>query len=76
MLSMLPGLHTVTPAMIDRMEQDLCFDHSKATSDFSYTPRGFLETTFYNQHIPANRKIEKKTPREGVIKWEEVNVEC
>ena len=71
---MLPGLHTVTPAMIDRMEQDLCFDHSKATSDFSYTPRGFLETTFYNQHIPANRKIEKKRPELAGLKGKNVLV--
>ena len=74
MVSMLPGLHTVTPAMIDRMEQDLCFDHSKATSDFSYTPRGFLETTFYNQHIPANRKIEKKRPELAGLKGKNVLV--
>ena len=47
MVSILPGLRHVTPAMIDRMEEDLCFDHSHAVKDFSYTPRGFLETSYY-----------------------------
>ena len=30
------------PAMADRMEQDLCFDHSEAASDFGYNPGPFL----------------------------------
>jgi nucleoside-diphosphate-sugar epimerase len=32
----------VDPAMADRMEQDLCFDHSNASTDFGYTPSRFL----------------------------------
>ena len=31
------------PAMADRMEQDLCFDHSAATIDFGYSPGPFLD---------------------------------
>lgn len=53
--SILPGFRHVTPAMIDRMEEDLCFDHSPAVSDFNYAPRGFLETSFYNSQLPASQ---------------------
>ena len=49
--SLLPGLRHVTPAMIERMEEDLCFDHSQASEDFSYSPRGFLQTSFYGQNF-------------------------
>ena len=59
MASMLPGLRHVTSSMIDRMEQDLCFDHSLAIKDFSYSPRGFLETSFYNEHLQLPRAIDK-----------------
>ncbi len=48
--SLLPGLRHVTPAMIGRMEEDFCFDHSRAVEDFSYAPRGFLETSYYNHY--------------------------
>jgi nucleoside-diphosphate-sugar epimerase/GT2 family glycosyltransferase len=51
MVSLLPGLQHISPAMIERMEQDFCFDHSQAVKDFSYTPRGFLETSYYNRHF-------------------------
>ena len=45
-VSVLPGFRHATPAMLDRMEQDLCFDHSDAVKDFSYAPRGFLRTGY------------------------------
>ena len=45
--SLVPGMRHVSPAMIDRMEQDFCFDHSQAIEDLSYAPRGFLETAYY-----------------------------
>lgn len=32
----------VDPAMVDRMQQDLSFDHSLATNDFDYAPSAFL----------------------------------
>lgn len=37
----LPGLRHVSPAMVTRMNQDLCFPHRRATADFAYRPRGF-----------------------------------
>ena len=74
MASMLPGLRHVTPAMIDRMEQDFCFDHSHAANDFSYSPRGFLETTFYNQHLPLPREIGKDRPELTALKGKNVLV--
>ncbi len=61
-ISWLPGLHHVTPAMIGRMEKDLCFDHSNAVDDFSYAPRGFLETSYYNRYSskPAEPEINER----------------
>ncbi len=40
-LSLLPGYRHVTPAMADRMNQDLCFDASDAVRDFGYQARPF-----------------------------------
>jgi nucleoside-diphosphate-sugar epimerase len=40
-LSLLPGYRHVTPAMADRMNQDLCFDAGDAMRDFDYHPRPF-----------------------------------
>lgn len=37
----LPGREYLTAAMVDRMKQDLVFDHSEATRDFGYCPRIF-----------------------------------
>ncbi|MBI4082299.1 MAG: NAD-dependent dehydratase [Candidatus Lambdaproteobacteria bacterium] len=34
----------ITPAALDRLERDLCFDHGEATRDFGYAPRGFRPT--------------------------------
>jgi GT2 family glycosyltransferase len=39
--SRLPGLRFLTPAMVDRLDQDLVFDISPARKDFAYTPRQF-----------------------------------
>ena len=46
MVSILPGFRHASPAMLDRMEQDLCFDHSDAVNDLNYTPRAFLRTGY------------------------------
>lgn len=37
----LPRWRHLTPQMVDRMNQDLCFDSSAAVRDFGYSPRGF-----------------------------------
>ncbi|MDQ6976007.1 MAG: NAD(P)-dependent oxidoreductase [Mariprofundaceae bacterium] len=37
----LPAYRYLTPDMANRMNQDLCFDHQKATDDFSYNPKAF-----------------------------------
>ncbi len=44
MLSLLPGYGHVSVGMAEKMATDLCFDHSEATRDFAYTPRGFSPT--------------------------------
>lgn len=36
-----PPFAHLSTAMIERMTQDLCFDHSAATQDFAYSPRNF-----------------------------------
>jgi hypothetical protein len=41
-MALLPGKQDVTPEMALRMNVDLCFDHSDATHDFGFSPRGFL----------------------------------
>jgi len=53
----IPGFRHLTPAMVDRMEQDLCFDHSAATRDFGFAPRGFLETAFNNTSVPVATSV-------------------
>ncbi len=40
-VSLLPGYRHVTPAMADRMNQDLCFDAADAMRDFGYHARPF-----------------------------------
>lgn len=37
----LPGLGHLTPAMADRMQEDLVFDSAEAVRDFGYAPRAF-----------------------------------
>ncbi|MCZ7600512.1 MAG: NAD-dependent epimerase/dehydratase family protein [Gammaproteobacteria bacterium] len=37
----IPGLRFLTPAMVDRVEQDLVFDIAPARADFGYAPRHF-----------------------------------
>jgi nucleoside-diphosphate-sugar epimerase len=39
----LPLISSVSPAMIMRMNQDLCFEHEAATRDFGYLPRNFCD---------------------------------
>ena len=41
-VALLPGKQNVTPEMALRMNMDLCYDHSDATRDFGFCPRGFL----------------------------------
>ena len=41
-VAVLPGKQNITPEMALRMNMDLCFDHSDATRDFGFSPRGFL----------------------------------
>jgi nucleoside-diphosphate-sugar epimerase len=40
-LSLIPGYRHLTPAMADRMNQDLCFDAGDAARDFGYHARPF-----------------------------------
>lgn len=40
----LPRYQNWTSAMAERMNQDLVFDHSEATKDFGFKPRGFVLT--------------------------------
>jgi len=35
------GLRHVSPAMVDRIQIDMCFDHTAATRDLAYRPRPF-----------------------------------
>lgn len=39
----LPYFYSVSPTMLARMNQDLCFDCQQAQQDFSYQPRGFSQ---------------------------------
>ncbi len=39
--NLLPRLHYLNPEMANRMNIDLCFDHSDATRDFGFSPRSF-----------------------------------
>ena len=41
MVSLLPRCRYVSGEMAQRMNMDLCFDHSEATRDFGYAPRKF-----------------------------------
>jgi len=46
----------IDPAMVDRMQQDLSFDHSLATNDFDYAPNAFLPNGVDDLiQVPANR---------------------
>ncbi len=42
----IPGLRHITPAMAERMNQDLSFDHTAATRDFGYRARRFLDGAY------------------------------
>jgi nucleoside-diphosphate-sugar epimerase len=44
MLRLLPRYRKWTPAMAERMNRDLVFDHSDATRDFGFKPRPFVLT--------------------------------
>ena len=41
-LSLLPRWKHLTPDMVDRINQDMVFDHSDAARDLNYSPRSFL----------------------------------
>ncbi len=41
LLSSLPSFRHFNPEMANRINQDMHFDHSKATRDFGFTPRSF-----------------------------------
>ncbi|CAI8751976.1 glycosyltransferase [Methylocaldum szegediense] len=41
-LSNLPGYRKVTPEAANRINFDMCFDHSDATTDISFRPRRFI----------------------------------
>ncbi|MCK5716817.1 MAG: hypothetical protein KAH77_04950 [Thiomargarita sp.] len=43
-LSWMPAFSHISTAMLDRMNQDLCFEHTEATQDFGYAPRAFKLT--------------------------------
>jgi len=74
MVSVLPGLGHVSPAMIDRMEEDFCFDHSPAIKDFSYAPRRFLETSYYKQNYALPPTNEKERPGLSALKGKKILV--
>ena len=38
---LLPRYRSLTPAVADRMNQDMVFDYAAATRDFGFKPRGF-----------------------------------
>jgi len=46
LLRYLPAFSHLNSAMVKRINQDLCFDHSAATQDFAYCPRKFKPTHF------------------------------
>ena len=42
LLHLIPRYRNWSVEMAERMNQDLCFDHSSATRDFAYLPRNFV----------------------------------
>jgi nucleoside-diphosphate-sugar epimerase len=50
LLRCLPRYHTWTPAMAERMNQDLAFDHSDAKKDLAFQPRPF---SLSEEDLPA-----------------------
>ncbi len=42
-IAWLPNFKHLSTAMLTRMNQDLCFDHTLATQDFGYQPRNFVD---------------------------------
>lgn len=68
-LAALPGFRFVTPAMADRMNEDLCFDHAQATSDFDYNPRKFLEVRLRLPGTsPAGMPVRREEDGEDAMK--------
>ncbi|MEO0310361.1 MAG: hypothetical protein RIQ89_18 [Bacteroidota bacterium] len=47
-----PQFRHLSPAMLDRMRMDLCFDHASAKHDFGYQPR-----QFYSRELNITPKI-------------------
>jgi nucleoside-diphosphate-sugar epimerase len=40
-VQLMPAFSNLTPAMVDRMNEDLVFDHTPAVRDFGFAPRPF-----------------------------------
>ncbi len=45
LLTLLPSWKHINPAMVDRINQDMVFDHSAAIKDLDYSPRFFLQNS-------------------------------
>jgi nucleoside-diphosphate-sugar epimerase len=45
-LSCFPFYSHLTPEMANRINQDMCFDHSSARGDFHFAPRKFLDSSW------------------------------
>ncbi|MCK5718793.1 MAG: NAD-dependent epimerase/dehydratase family protein [Thiomargarita sp.] len=45
-INWLPAYKHLSPNMINRMDQDLCFEHQEASQDFGYYPRKFTDMGF------------------------------
>lgn len=43
LMALLPPWKHINPAMVDRINQDMVFDHSTASQDLDYSPRFFLQ---------------------------------
>ena len=50
LLHCIPTLRHISPTMLTRMNQDLCFDHREATQDFGYQPRRFSDNPMGFEH--------------------------
>jgi nucleoside-diphosphate-sugar epimerase len=42
MMRVLPRFRNWSPAMVERMNRDMVFDHSEATQELGFAPRGFI----------------------------------
>lgn len=53
--SWLPAYTLMSAAMIARMNQDLCFEHTAAYHDFGYNPRTFSNNEMGFEHLAKNK---------------------